>query len=163
MKPGLLKHLLIAFLIALVGYGLLWSGYEHLRTRRGPWEVTFDGTSDTSPRVSIAQPGLGIRGVELVFAGVTVEHSVTKDTVVFDDPRRKPPFGELIFHDLMFLPGTVTLRLFGHEVELLPRVLIIDRQEYPWESGKSIQLTAGSSGGDASKPAAAAPEPQDLP
>jgi hypothetical protein len=40
----------------------------------------------------------------------------------------------------MYLPGTVTLELFGHEIELLPRVLIIDRKEHPWKSGTTISL-----------------------
>jgi hypothetical protein len=42
------------------------------------------------------------------------------------------------------LPGTVTLRLFGHEIELLPRVLIIDRKEHPWKAGDTIRLAPTS-------------------
>ena len=29
-------------------------------------------------------------------------------------------------------PGTVTFQLFGRELELLPRVLVIDWQEHSW-------------------------------
>jgi hypothetical protein len=50
------------------------------------------------------------------------------------------PFGELLYQDPTFLPGTVTMRLFGHVVELLPRVLTVDKKEYPWQSGAVIQL-----------------------
>jgi hypothetical protein len=46
----------------------------------------------------------------------------------------------LIFQDPTFLPGTVTIRLFGHVVEFLPRVLTIDKKEYPWQSGAVIEV-----------------------
>jgi hypothetical protein len=42
--------------------------------------------------------------------------------------------------DTTFLPGTVTFQIFGHEIELLPRVLIIDHQERPWLANGSITL-----------------------
>ena len=42
--------------------------------------------------------------------------------------------GEIVFQDSTFLPGTLTLKLFGHMVEFLPRVMIIDRREVPWAS-----------------------------
>jgi len=50
------------------------------------------------------------------------------------------PFGTCVFMDTTFLPGTVTLRLYGHEIELLPRVLVIDQQEHPWISDSTITL-----------------------
>ena len=40
----------------------------------------------------------------------------------------------------MTLPGTATFELFGHEIQLLPRVLIIDRREYPWRPNATITL-----------------------
>jgi hypothetical protein len=45
------------------------------------------------------------------------------------------PFGKCVFLDTTFLPGTVVLDLFGHEVQLLPRVLTIDHVEHAWHSG----------------------------
>jgi hypothetical protein len=42
--------------------------------------------------------------------------------------------------DTTFLPGTVTFELFGHEIELLPRVLMIDHEERPWLSNHPITL-----------------------
>jgi hypothetical protein len=30
--------------------------------------------------------------------------------------------------------------MFGHEIELLPRVLILDRKEHPWKSDETITL-----------------------
>jgi hypothetical protein len=34
--------------------------------------------------------------------------------------------------------------MFGHEIELLPRVLIIDHKEFPWKSEQKISLTVPS-------------------
>jgi hypothetical protein len=45
-----------------------------------------------------------------------------------------------VFLDTTFLPGTVALSLFGHEVQLLPRVLTIDKVEKAWRSGETISL-----------------------
>jgi hypothetical protein len=42
--------------------------------------------------------------------------------------------------DPTFLPGTLTFRLFGHEIELLPRVLMLDHQEHLWRSDEVIRL-----------------------
>jgi hypothetical protein len=42
--------------------------------------------------------------------------------------------------DTTFFPGTVTLRLFEHEIELVPRVLVIDLQEHPWLSESTITM-----------------------
>ena len=50
------------------------------------------------------------------------------------------PFGNCVFMDTTFLPGTITFQLFGHEIELLPRVLVIDRQEHPWRPDTAIAL-----------------------
>ena len=44
------------------------------------------------------------------------------------------PFGECIYQDLMFLPGVVTMNLLGHEIELMPRTLVIDKKEIPWST-----------------------------
>ena len=61
----------------------------------------------------------------------------------FDQPRAVPyalPFGQCVFVDSTFLPGTLTFEVFGHEIELLPRVLIIDREEHTWQSNSIITL-----------------------
>ena len=46
------------------------------------------------------------------------------------------PFGKCIYQDLMFLPGVVTMNLLGHEIELMPRTLVIDKKEIPWTADK---------------------------
>jgi hypothetical protein len=51
------------------------------------------------------------------------------------------PFGQCVFQDAQTLPGTVVFELFGHEIQLLPRVLTIDRVEHPWHSGETITLS----------------------
>src|SRR5258707_5489293 len=63
---------------------------------------------------------------------------VTRQTLIFRQPRQVPygvPFGKCIFMDMTFLPGTLTFQCFGHEIELLPRVLMIDHEEHQWSSG----------------------------
>jgi len=93
----------------------------------------------------IDQPALHLTNVAINFAGNGVLGTNRSSTLIFDQPRPVPydvPYGKCLFMDTTFLPGTLTLQLFGHEIELLPRVLIIDHREYPWQSNTNIQLQA---------------------
>jgi hypothetical protein len=49
-------------------------------------------------------------------------------------------FGRVLYEDLTILPGVVTFDLFGHEIELLPRTLIINKKEIPWKSESVLEL-----------------------
>jgi hypothetical protein len=138
---GLVKHLLVVFVLALGVYALLYGTIEHRRTRKGPWNVTFT-RSDDAPALLINQPRLALTNVQIRFLGSPAPTNAAS-TLVFSQPKPVPfeiPFGECVFMDATFLPGTLTFRLFGHEIELLPRVLIIDHEEHPWVSGSTITL-----------------------
>jgi hypothetical protein len=160
--PG--RIFLVAFLLALVGYVTFYAGIEHRRARKGPWEVTFTTNSHGAPSIVVNQTKLGVAEVQIAFPGASLpaakraddaksgftnyESRITIDqslpiTLVLDQPRPVPfdvPFGQCIFMDFISLPGTVAFRLFGHEIELLPRVLVIDHQEHPWRSDSKINL-----------------------
>ena len=141
MKDLPIKHFALAFLIALTGYWIVYHFIENRRTRKGPWLVTFK--NDPAPSLVINQPGLRITNVQITFPGQSEIASNSPSTLDFAQPRQVPydvPFGKCVFMDTTFLPGTVTFQLFGHELELLPRVLVIDLHEYPWTSGTNILL-----------------------
>jgi hypothetical protein len=128
---------------AVLYFGGFWAT-QHWRGRRGPWEVTFRTAPDGIPLVEIAEPRLGIVGVTLVFPGTNAPALAEPVSVRFDGPARRdaPPFGRVKFLDTTVLPGTVTFDLFGHEVELLPRTLIVDKREEPWSAGLRLELPA---------------------
>ena len=133
-----LKHFVLAFLLALVCYALFYFIIEHRRTRKGPWEITFTNSAGGAPTLIINQPKLSITNVQVAFPDQLAGPAAAFGTLKFDQARVVPydvPFGKCIFLDTTFLPGTVTLQLYGHEIELLPRVLVIDHQEHPWLSG----------------------------
>jgi len=138
----LLKHLGIAFVIALVLYVVLWSFDSNLRTRRTPWEVAFERATNGEPAIAITPPAPGGANVRIVFAGETLPATNTLATVRFDRPRPPIPFGTVVYDDLMFFPGAVTMDLFGHEIELLPTRLGLNRKERPWTPGEVVRLTA---------------------
>ena len=138
---GVLKHFILAFAIALGLYAVAYYSIEHQRNRKGPWRVSFTHDPAGQPALQINQPTLGITNVSIVFAGESVMPTNASDTIVFDQPKQVPyaiPFGRCVFMDTTFLPGTVTLQLFGHELELLPRVMILDHEEKKWLSGEAI-------------------------
>jgi hypothetical protein len=146
----MLPHLAGALLLAVAIYtGGFWLD-QTLRTRRGPWTVEFGSAGGGAPALRIDQPALGIREVRVVFVGETA--APTSAVVRFDAPERPVPWGRVKYEDLTYLPGVVTLELFGHELELLPRTLYVNRQPVGWISRTNLTLTA------ADRPAAL-PEP----
>jgi hypothetical protein len=129
-------------LAALIGYFLLYAADSHLRTRRGPWEVTFLAESDGTPALRIAQTALGLSNIVVRFPGEHVDSSSNPlpRRIRFEQPMTPVPFGRVAFDDLMYQPGTVVLHCFGHEVQMLPRALFLDRIEHPWIDGRVFEL-----------------------
>ena len=139
------KHFFLAGLLALGAYILLYSLVEHTRTRNGPWLLTFRTSTNQAPVVLINQPALGITNVEITFPGAASPLTNGPTTLTVAQPRAVPydvPFGTCVFMDTTFLPGTLSLRFYQHEVELLPRKLVIDRQPRPWQSHTALALPA---------------------
>jgi hypothetical protein len=137
---GTLKLFLTAFLIAVFAYVTFFSCDAYLRTRNGPWLVTFASDAADTPTITINEPKLGIAGVRIVFNREKTP-SRRSSEVAFTRPRMPVPFGKVIFDDLMYQPGNVTLDLFGHEIQLLPRVLTVNQKEFPWRSNTILTLT----------------------
>jgi hypothetical protein len=139
------KHFVLAFVIALLGYVLVYHFIENRRTRKGPWQVTFTNSPAGEPAILIDQPALSISNVQIQFlnGSFTNYPSPVTNHFLFNQPKPVPydlPFGKCVFMDTTFQPGTLTFQLFGHEIELLPRVLVLDRQEHPWKSGEVMTL-----------------------
>jgi hypothetical protein len=139
MKSGITpKSIALLFPAVLVLYLGIFYGIEHLRQRGGPWEVDFEADAQGTPAIVVSQPRLGLRNVRLTFQGETVGHC--GGHVSFNRVQQPVPFGAVIYEDLTFLPGVVTFNLFGHEVELLPRVLIVNKKEVSWWSCAAMDL-----------------------
>ena len=148
------RGLLKLFVLTLVLYICGFYGLEHIRDRKGPWIVTFDASA-SKPTMTIDQMALGINSFKIIFENVNT-NGLTSGKVRFDDPilNAQPmdktpessqelkqrafsvPFGECIYQDLMFLPGVVTMNLLGHEIELMPRTLVIDKKQIPWDTSE---------------------------
>ena len=140
-RDSLLKHLGIGFSLAFLLYlgGYWW--IEHLREAKGPWRVSFKTDGQGQPTISISQATLGISNVTFVFPSERLSQTNIEAVVVYDAPKTNAPFGKVIFLDTTFQPGTVTYDLFGHEIELLPRTLVMNLKEIPWKSDTVFELT----------------------
>ena len=93
------------------------------------------------PSLTIRQPALGIREVQLIFTGEQRTNVGSLTHLLLDRPLVPLPFGKRIAEDLTFLPGTEAIDLFGHEIEFAPRTLVINRKEVAWQSNQVIRLT----------------------
>ena len=148
------RVLIRLFFLTLALYICGFYGLEHIRDRKGPWVVTFDAVA-SRPTIIIEQKALGINGFKIIFENVNT-NGLTSGKVRFDNPKLNAqpmdqtpessqelkqrafdvPFGECIYQDLMFLPGVVTMNLLGHEIELMPRTLVINKKQMPWDSAE---------------------------
>ena len=135
------KQIVLAFLAVLVIYLGFYHWIEYRRHVRGPWELIFASDDGGTPSLTIHQRGLRLEH-RLEFTGETVAPTNLPVTVVVDRPGREVPFGRIIYEDLTFLPGVVTFDLFGHEVELLRRVLLVNKREIDWNAAGPVVLRA---------------------
>jgi hypothetical protein len=146
MKRGhLFQRIVLIFFLVLIGYLAGFKWIEHRRAIKGPWAVTFT-TGSGAPVLIVNQTKLEIRGVRIVFVDERVTTNLTQ-TLEFSQARPVPfnlPFGKCVFLDLLFLPGTVALQVFGHEIQFLPRMLTIDKVERPWCDEETIELRTTS-------------------
>ena len=141
-----LKQFAAVFAAALAIYALSFVWIEHRRNSRGPWEIVFTSTPAGHPTLVILQPALSITNARITFPDETFSFTNGPVALRIDTPREPPvvvPFGKIKYMDLTFLPGVVTLELFGHEIELLPRTLYVNRKEIAWSP--ALEVTAQSS------------------
>jgi hypothetical protein len=143
-----IRHFVVTFAIALLLYVVAYGWIEHRRTRKRAWEVCF--TNDAAgPVLVVNQTWLGISDVRLTFPEARGKSTNEAASFNFRDPRPVPypvPFGRCVFMDTTFLPGTLTFELYGHEIELLPRMMILDHDEHAWHSGEVIELKSTNAG-----------------
>jgi hypothetical protein len=135
---GFPKFFLLVGLVVFALYFLVFYGIEGCRRAKGPWEVTF-AANEAGPVLAVRQPHLNYN-CTITFPGESATATNLPQTVTFDRPKKAVPFGKVIYEDLMQLPGVVTFDLFGHEIELLPRTLIVNKREVPWSSQRSVVL-----------------------
>jgi len=125
--------------MALLIYVGFYSCDHRLRTRKGAWQVAFLVETNGRPAIVVNEPFLGVSNLKIVLDGESTTNP--PGDVAFDFPLKPVPFGRVEFEDLTYLPGTVTLDLFGHEIEFLPRTLVVNTQERPWQSDATIHLS----------------------
>lgn len=144
MKPPAVnwKSITLTFVLSVFFYFLAYGWISRWQTGRGPWQVEFTTNQVGVAQIIITQPALGFSNITVRFEGETLAPTNHTGLVLFSKPRQPTPFGELIYDDLMQQPGVITLDLFGHEVELLPKYLILNRQPVNWTNGAVITLAA---------------------
>lgn len=143
-SDSLFRHIVVPFAIAVVVYIVFYTLIEHRRTVKGPWRVTFTSDASHEATLVIDQPVSGITNAGIIFKDQILPTNFSASVLTFEQPKPVPcdvPFGKCIFMDTTFLPGTLVLEAFGHEVQLLPRTLLIDRKEQGWHSGTTLLIS----------------------
>ncbi|MDB6027999.1 MAG: hypothetical protein JWM68_4222 [Verrucomicrobiales bacterium] len=137
----LVRHGVVAFALAALLYVVTYRWIQYRREFRGPWVVTFQSDTNGTPSVVVSQPALNIADQKIIFADQKVSDTNIMRTYRYDGPKTNASFGEVVFQDPTFLPGTITFNFWGHGVELMPRTMVIDQQEIPWHSQTNMVLT----------------------
>ena len=135
----------VSFALAVVFYVAAFGWIEHRRVAKGPWVIEFVSDAGGRPTLQISQRQLEI-SEELNFPDDRVGRPNVAEQVVSSEARTNLPFGEMLMQDALYLPGTVTMRVCGHQVEVLPRTLIVDKKEHAWRTGQVLVVgtNAGS-------------------
>ena len=157
MKSGVTPRSVVIWFFVVAGlYLALFYGTEYLNHRRGAWEVQFMSDEMGNGSIVIDEPKLKISSVEIIFTSEKVSPTNLSQKVVFERPfttlPAPMPIGEVIYEDLRSLPGVVTFNFFGHEIELLPRVLIVNKKEIPWKSEMVLELSPAEKPAQPPKP-----------
>ena len=145
-QDRLLRHLLVAFLLAIGLYVVAFWLIESRRVANTPWTVSFEVDSAGYARIEIHQQSLGLEPVEIRFTSPVTNIPTPRTEVLFKDPKPVPramPVGQCLFEDLTFLPGTVTLNVAGVDIQMLPRVLTLGTNEIPWRKARIVQVEPG--------------------
>ena len=140
-SDGLFKILGLGFLLALMLYIVSFKWIQHQREYKGPWRVVFSSDNSSIPYLLVSQSTLKIEDHKITFENQKAPRPNLARVVYFNNPTTNAPFGEIVFQDPTFLPGTITFNFWGHEVELMPRTLIIDKKEIPWHSDTNIVVS----------------------
>ena len=136
----LIWHILIALTLTVILYVVTYQWIEYLRTRKGGWTVTFKTDQLGHPSIWVDQPKLRVAQVSFYFPDQRLSQTNLQSTLLFDQPQTNVPFGKVVYFDTTFLPGAIVLDAFHHQIQLLPRVLILDGKEVPWQNGQSFKL-----------------------
>jgi hypothetical protein len=138
------KQALVLFAAVLLTYLAVFNGIEYVRHRKGPWKAHFMTDAEGHPAIKVTQQHQKVEML-LEFPDERIARTNFSEEVAFDRPKKPVPYGKVIYEDLTF-------DLFGHEVELLPRVLIVNKRELRWETAR-VQLWATNKPPVAPKPA----------
>lgn len=130
-KDSFLRIAALAAGIAVVFYLVFFNWMQHRRAGKGPWEITFITDSNGTPSLAINQSKLQLSR-RIIFDNVQLPQTNMQQKVIFEEAVKDIPFGKMLFQDPTFLPGNVTMEQFGHQIQLLPRVLKIDKKEHAW-------------------------------
>lgn len=133
------------FIGTLFLYITFYGGCMAYRHKGGPWAITQDKLPDGTPIVKIEHHRiLSNAPVILHFPGEVAPARFTNHPLlrIYSQPNTNTlPYGPVVFLDTTFLPGNVTLDVFGHLVEMVPRTLYIDGKEVGWNPGTNITLS----------------------
>jgi hypothetical protein len=138
---NLFKIFAVGFLLALIVYIASFSFIQRQREHNGPWLIVFQTDADNRPSIVISHTNLHIEPHTISFPEAKGPRPDFLKEIHFNGPITNVPFGEIVFQDPTFLPGTVMFNFWGHGVELMPRTMIIDQQEVPWHSKTNLTLT----------------------
>jgi hypothetical protein len=139
-RDSLPRTAALVLVISAAFYFAAFQGVEYWRTRKGPWEATFSAGADGRPCLAVSQPFFKLEAVILLFPDESVPVTNLPQTIRFDRPLQTVPWGTVVYQDPTSYPGVVTLNLFGHEVEFMPRVLSLNRRAIAWQSHSTNYL-----------------------
>ena len=143
---------------------LLFVVFSQFRFYSNAWAVTFE-VSEGQTSLDIASGKFKGHRLQILFPHPATVQSIPPQTVVFwrKEAAAQIPFGKVEFVSPRPSPGRVTLLVLGHEIDLRPQAVYLDRMEYKLDSNRIIRLLPAPPPETAAPAAAPASAPRQHP
>jgi hypothetical protein len=161
MRPKTLIGLAAGLLFAYIAF-------SQFKFYSDAWSVTFE-VSDGQTSLDITSGKFKNKRLQILLPHAATPLPMGPRTVVFwkKEAAAQVPFGTVNFVSPRPAPGRVTLLVLGHEIDLRPQAVYLDRQEYKLDSNRIIRLlpapppesTPAAAPAAAATPAAKSPAP----
>jgi hypothetical protein len=119
----------------------LYLAFSQFKFYSNAWSVTFE-VSDGQTSLDITSGKFKGNRLLIFFPHAATVQATPPQTVVFwkKEAAAQVPFGHVDFVSPRPSPGRVTFRVLGHEVDLRPQAVYLDRIEYKLDSNRIIRL-----------------------
>lgn len=110
---------------------------RYVRTMREPYQIRyFDCEGNQCLEIVDTDTEDSVRGKAVIHT----KHQFQSSGTFLMDREQELPLGEITFHDFTILPGRVTLKIDGHEIDVFSGAVRVDGKAWKFDDMPKIPL-----------------------